>query len=187
MYPILPLMSMKRGKITLPILHNCIEDMFIEKGIQCEIADMLKSYYRERELLKLVAHVSDKSTKVEPKLPRRWPTPSLYALRLNSKYSILFYWIMKSAYELAMERLEAEDPNGVTKITSEQKKQLAEIDIKYKAKVAEREVFLEKTLNDERLAGNMEEAEKVAAQLRSEKSILEEEKEVEKNKIRNAK
>ena len=33
---------------------------------------------------------------------------------------------MKSAYELAMERLEAEDPNGATKITSEQKKQLAE-------------------------------------------------------------
>ena len=94
---------------------------------------------------------------------------------------------MKSAYELAMERLEAEDPNGATKITSEQKKQFAEIDIKYKAKVAEREVFLEKILNDERLAGNMEEAEKVAAQLRSEKAILEEEKEVEKNKIRNAK
>ena len=94
---------------------------------------------------------------------------------------------MKSAYELAMERLEAEDPNGVTKTTSEQKKQLAEIDIKYKAKVAERKVFLEKTLNDERLAGNMEEAEKVAAQLRSEKAILEEEKEVKKNKIRNAK
>ena len=33
----------------------------------------------------------------------------------------------------------------------------------------------------------MEEAEKVAAQLRREKAILEEEKEVEKNKIRNAK
>ena len=47
---------------------------------------------------------------------------------------------MKSSYELAMERLNKAAP--ATKLTGEQKKQLAELDAKYAAKIAEREIFL---------------------------------------------
>ena len=52
---------------------------------------------------------------------------------------------MKSAYELAMERLNSEDPQEKT-LTDEQKLALSEIDEKYRAKAAEREIFLEQKL-----------------------------------------
>ena len=94
---------------------------------------------------------------------------------------------MKSAYELAMERLKAEDPESVQELNEEQKGKIAEIEAKYKAKIAEREVFLQKTMESESAAGNTLEAEKIANQLRSEKEVLEEEMEGEKNKIRNSK
>ena len=47
---------------------------------------------------------------------------------------------MKSAYELAMERLQKQSPD--TKITAQQKAELARLDTLYKAKKAERELFL---------------------------------------------
>ena len=56
---------------------------------------------------------------------------------------------MKSAYELAMERLTKASPT--TKITDVQKKQLAELDSKYAAKIAEREIALNTAINQ---AGN---------------------------------
>ncbi len=47
---------------------------------------------------------------------------------------------MKSAYELAMERLNKKSPT--TKVTDRQKKELAELDSLYASKIAEREIFL---------------------------------------------
>ena len=47
---------------------------------------------------------------------------------------------MKNAYELAMERLAKQSPT--VKITAAKKKQLAELDARYSAKIAEREIFL---------------------------------------------
>ncbi len=47
---------------------------------------------------------------------------------------------MKSAYELAMERLQKQAP--ATTVTDDQKAALAEIDSSTKAKIAERELFL---------------------------------------------
>ena len=47
---------------------------------------------------------------------------------------------MKSAYELAMEKLQDEAP--VPKLTDEQKVEIAELDNLYQSKLAEREVFL---------------------------------------------
>ena len=47
---------------------------------------------------------------------------------------------MKSAYELAMERLEKDSP--VTALSDEQKAAIAEIDSLYQSKIAEKEVFL---------------------------------------------
>ena len=47
---------------------------------------------------------------------------------------------MKSAYEIAMERLNRTAP--ATKLTAKQKAELAELDSRYAAKVAEREIAL---------------------------------------------
>ena len=47
---------------------------------------------------------------------------------------------MKSSFELAMERLNKTSPT--VKMTAAKKKQLAELDKKYTAKIAERELFL---------------------------------------------
>ena len=51
---------------------------------------------------------------------------------------------MKSAYELAMERLAAADPKfAETPLTGDQRERLADLDRFYAAKIAEREVLLE--------------------------------------------
>ena len=47
---------------------------------------------------------------------------------------------MKSAYELAMERLAKSEP--ALNVTDEQRAAIGEIDDKFKAKIAERELFL---------------------------------------------
>lgn len=89
---------------------------------------------------------------------------------------------MKSAYELAMERLKATDPD--VPLTTEQKSQLAEIDRVYRGKTAEREIFLKKRLDELLAAGDQKEGDKVRQQLASERVRLEEEKEAEKEKVR---
>lgn len=93
---------------------------------------------------------------------------------------------MKSAYELAIERLRLSDPDATAPLTPEQKERLAEIDRVYQGKTAEREIFLKKQLDDLLAASNWEEAEKVKKQLASEKARLAEEKEAEKEKVRQA-
>jgi len=55
---------------------------------------------------------------------------------------------MKSSYELAMERLSEKSPT--VKLSDKQKKELAEIDSKYAAKLAERELLV----RDELQKGN---------------------------------
>jgi len=47
---------------------------------------------------------------------------------------------MKSSYELAMERLSKSAPS--VKLTAEQKKEIAELESKCAAKIAERELFI---------------------------------------------
>ena len=91
---------------------------------------------------------------------------------------------MKSAYELAMERLQASDPEAARPLTSEQKAALAEIDRVFQGKIAEREIFLKQQL-EEMLAGSKwDEAEKIKKQLASEKARIAEEREEEKQKLR---
>ncbi len=91
---------------------------------------------------------------------------------------------MKSAYELAMERLAKSDPSANQPLTAEQKTRLADIDRVYQGKTAEREIFLQKQLNDALAAGNAEEADKIRQQLVSEKARLQEEREEEKDRVR---
>ena len=88
---------------------------------------------------------------------------------------------MKSSYELAMERMGGGDDKP---LTDEQKAKIAEIDSKYKAQIAERKIFLEKSLTDAQAQGNEEEIELVRRQLNDEVADLEAKSEAEKDKIR---
>ncbi len=73
---------------------------------------------------------------------------------------------MKSAYELAMERLEKSAPS--VQLTDEQKAQLAEIDSTYKARIAEKELFLKGQIQEAGRRGSFDEYEKLEKQLASE-------------------
>lgn len=91
---------------------------------------------------------------------------------------------MKSAYELAMERLNKTAP--ITKLTNEQKKQLAELDSKYAAKIAEREIFLKGELAKAAANGDYEAMQQLDKQLASDRKSLQAELEEKKNTIRNS-
>ncbi len=93
---------------------------------------------------------------------------------------------MKSAYELAMERLAKSDPDAGQPLTTEQKNRLAEIDTVYKGKIAEREIFLKQKLNEAMAQGKLEEIEQVQKQIANERARLEEEREDEKQRVRAA-
>jgi hypothetical protein len=89
---------------------------------------------------------------------------------------------MKSAYELAIERLEKDQPTVA--LTGEQKEQLAEVDSTYKAKIAERELFLRDEIRKAHASGNSEKIEKLEKQLTSEIVRLREDCEAKKAKLR---
>jgi hypothetical protein len=91
---------------------------------------------------------------------------------------------VKSAYELAMERLEKNAPS--MSLTAEQKAQIAEIDSKFKARIAERELFLKDQISKAAGTGNLEEAESLRKQLAVEIRRLQEEAEAAKEKLRTA-
>ena len=91
---------------------------------------------------------------------------------------------MKSAYELSMERLNSEEPQEKI-LTEEQKLALSEIDEKYRAKTAEREIFLNQKLGDAISKGEMQEAEAIRRQISSEKNRIQDECEAAKDKVRN--
>lgn len=88
---------------------------------------------------------------------------------------------MKSAYELAMERLEKEAPQ--VKLTDEQREKIAEVVNKFKAKIAEKELFLKKLITEAQFAGQFEEVQRLQTQLASEVAQLEQEMEAAKEKI----
>ena len=89
---------------------------------------------------------------------------------------------MKSAYELAMERLQQSDPT--ISLTSEQKEQIAEIDSTFKARIAEKELFLKDEIRKAEAAGKFEELESLQKQLTNEIRRLQEDWEAKKEKLR---
>lgn len=89
---------------------------------------------------------------------------------------------MKSAYELAMERLQKTSPS--LSLTDEQKKELAELDSKYQAKTAEKELFLNEQIRKAQAEGKVEEVESLVKQLTSEVRQLRGECEASKEKLR---
>lgn len=85
---------------------------------------------------------------------------------------------MKSAYELAMSRLEQSAPTHT--LTDAQKLAIAEIDSEINAKIAEKKIFLDGELAKADPAGQ----DQIRRQLASELARLEEKREREKEKVR---
>ena len=92
---------------------------------------------------------------------------------------------MKTAYELAMERLSKDAPAAA--VTPKQKKQLAELDSKYSAKIAEREIFVKGELAKAAAKGDYQALEQLEKQLVSDRKSLQAELEEKKQKVREEK
>ena len=90
---------------------------------------------------------------------------------------------MKSSYEIAMERLNKTAP--AVKLTAAQKKQLAELDSKYAAQIAGREIALNSEIA--KVAGNFEKEQPLREQLVQERKKLQAELEEKKERIRSGK
>ena len=87
---------------------------------------------------------------------------------------------MKSAYELAMERLDRESPKESKPLSNALKEKLAECDRVYDAKLAERELFLQSKLK----GAAPQDADKIREQVKYERERLNAEREAKKENIR---
>ncbi len=92
---------------------------------------------------------------------------------------------MKSAYELAMERLNKQSPQ--VKLTDSQRKELAELDSVYAAKIAEREIHFQGKATEAEAAGDFDAAGKVREQLAIERRKLQSDLEEKKDAVRRRK
>lgn len=92
---------------------------------------------------------------------------------------------MKSSYELAMERLSKSAPT--VKVTAAQKKELAELDSLYTAKIAERELFLKGEAENAAEKGDFEALAQIQKQMVSERKTLAADLEEKKEKVRSKK
>lgn len=91
---------------------------------------------------------------------------------------------MKSAFELAMERLEKESPTQ--ELTEDQKAKLSELSKVYEAKIADKELFLNREIAKAEEAGEFEQIEQLTKQLASDRKVLEEELSQKKNEVRDS-
>jgi len=92
---------------------------------------------------------------------------------------------MKSAYELAMERLSKSSPT--VKLTEQQKKQIAELESKCAAKIAERELFIKDEITKAVNKGDFEAVEQLEKQLVSDRKSIQADLEEKKVKVRDGK
>jgi len=91
---------------------------------------------------------------------------------------------MKTSYELAMERLNISAP--VAKLSAAQKKQLAELDSKYAAKMAGRELALRDEVAQAAAAGEFEKVDQLQQQLVNERKAIQAELEEKKDRVRSS-
>ena len=91
---------------------------------------------------------------------------------------------MKTAYELAMERLQKASPT--LKLSAQQKKEIAELDSKCAAKIAERELFIRGEIVKAVDKNDMEAVEQLEKQLVSDRKSLQSDLEEKKAKVREA-
>jgi hypothetical protein len=92
---------------------------------------------------------------------------------------------MKSAYELAMERLNKTSPT--VKLTDKQKKEIAELESKCAAKIAERELFIKGEITKAVDKGDFESIPQFEKQLVSDRKSLQADLEEKKAKVREGK
>jgi hypothetical protein len=91
---------------------------------------------------------------------------------------------MKSAYELAMERLGKASPT--VKLTDEQKREIAELESKCTAKIAERELLLKGEIVKAIEKGDAEALQQLEKQLLSDRKSLRADCEEKKEKVRDS-
>jgi hypothetical protein len=89
---------------------------------------------------------------------------------------------MKSAYELAMERLQKQSPTS--KLTEAQKAKIQEIESIHKAKKAEKELFLKGEIAKAQAQGDFEAIQQLQEQLGRELRRIDEDCEEKKEKAR---
>ena len=89
---------------------------------------------------------------------------------------------MKSAYELAMEKLQKESPDQT--LSEEKKAEIAELDNLYQSKLAEREVFLGGKIEEAKLAGDLEAHQQLERELTSDRKTIAAELEEKKEAVR---
>lgn len=89
---------------------------------------------------------------------------------------------MKSAYELAMERLTKTAP--ATKLTAAQKAEIAELETKCKAGIAAREIASQEAIAQAAAAGDFEKVEQMQQQLQIDRKKLQAELEDKKAAVR---
>ena len=89
---------------------------------------------------------------------------------------------MKSAYELAMERLQKDSPT--VQLTDKQKEELAEIDSVAKAKTAEREVFLKDQIAKAEATGRYDEVQQLQEELVRDLRRIQSDAEAKKERVR---
>jgi hypothetical protein len=92
---------------------------------------------------------------------------------------------MKSAYELAMERLNKSSPT--LKLTEAQKREIADLESRYKAKLAERELGSNDEMNAAAGKMDLEAMEQIEHRIQSERKKLQAELEEKKEAVRNRK
>jgi septin family protein len=92
---------------------------------------------------------------------------------------------MKTAYELAMERLSKTAP--AVKLTPEQKRQIAELESRCTAKIAEREIALRDEIAKATEAGDGDKIAELEERLIKERKKLQSELEEKKAQVRNSK
>jgi hypothetical protein len=95
---------------------------------------------------------------------------------LDDETSAELSWItryggpMKSAYELAMERLNKSEP--IAKLNTKQKAEISELESRYAAKIAEQEIMLKDQITAANQAGDWEKRKELEGQLVHERKKL---------------
>ncbi|MFO1477954.1 MAG: hypothetical protein U1F98_15065 [Verrucomicrobiota bacterium] len=92
---------------------------------------------------------------------------------------------MKSAYELAMERLNKTAPTVA--LSADQKAQIADLESRYKAKIAEREIALQGDIDRAAASGDAEKADELRRLLAAERKSIQAELEEKKSAVRGRK
>ena len=91
---------------------------------------------------------------------------------------------MKSAYELAMERLNASSPNQDTPLTEAQKEELADLDNKYNARLAECKIAAKNRMAEASVKGDFQEIAIAEQELQTDIQRIEADRESAKERVR---